>query len=193
VARIKTRIYIAATVDGFIARADGSIDWLDHDSGGQDYGWAAFRGQLDALIIGRRTYEQVLGFGVDWPYRGLSTVVWSRRLTNQDIPDALADEDVEVSALPPSALLDALGARGLREVWIDGGQTLQAFLAEGLVDLMTVTWLPVLIGQGRPLFGALPEDVRLTHLETQSFESGIVQTTYAVATSPASHRAPVIA
>jgi dihydrofolate reductase len=130
--------------------------------------------------LGRQTYEQVLGFGVDWPYQGLATFVWSRTLTNDDIPAALADERVEASALPPAALLDELAGRGLKSVWIDGGQTLKAFLAEGLVDTLTVTRIPILIGQGVPLFGDLSKDVLLDHLATQFFDSGVVQSSYAV-------------
>ncbi len=122
----------------------------------------------------------MLGFGVDWPYQGLATFVWSRTLTNDDIPAALADERVEASALPPAALLDELARRGLKSVWIDGGQTLQAFLAEGLVDTLTVTRIPILIGQGVPLFGDLSKDVLLDHLATQFFDSGVVQSSYAV-------------
>jgi dihydrofolate reductase len=130
--------------------------------------------------LGRQTYEQVIGFGVDWPYQGLATFVWSRTLTNDDIPAALADERVEASALPPAALLDELAGRGLKSVWIDGGQTLKAFLAEGLVDTLTVTRIPILIGQGVPLFGDLFKDVLLDHLATQFFDSGVVQSSYAV-------------
>jgi dihydrofolate reductase len=130
--------------------------------------------------LGRQTYEQVLGFGVDWPYQGLATFVWSRTLTNDDIPAALTDERVEASALPPAALLDELARRGLKSVWIDGGQTLKAFLAEGLVDIITVTRIPILIGRGVPLFGDLPGDVHLEHLDTQFFDSGVVQSSYAV-------------
>jgi riboflavin biosynthesis pyrimidine reductase len=87
---------------------------------------------------------------------------------------------VEVSSLPPAALLDELAGRGLKSVWIDGGQTLQAFLAEGLVDIITVTRIPILIGRGVPLFGDLPGDVHLEHLDTQFFDSGVVQSNYAV-------------
>ena len=130
--------------------------------------------------MGRQTYEQVLGFGVGWPYQGLATFVWSRTLTNDDIPAALTDERVEASALPPAALLDELAGRGLKSVWIDGGQTLKAFLAEGLVDTLTVTRIPILIGQGVPLFGDLSKDVLLDHLATQFFDSGVVQSSYAV-------------
>ena len=117
---------------------------------------------------------------MDWPYEGLATFVWSRTLTNDDIPAALAKEMLETSALPPAALLDELAGRGLKSVWIDGGQTVQSFLAEGLVDIITVTRIPILIGRGAPLFGALPNDVHLEHLDTQSFDSGVVQSSYAL-------------
>jgi dihydrofolate reductase len=113
-------------------------------------------------------------------YEGLATFVWSRTLTNDDIPAALAKEMLKTSALPPAALLDELAGRGLQSVWIDGGQILQAFLAEGLVDIIRVTRVPIVIGRGIPLFGALPGDVHLKHLDTQSFNSGVVQSSYAV-------------
>jgi dihydrofolate reductase len=178
--RPKTSIYIATTVDGFIARPDGAIDWLEHDAKGEDYGWAAFRESIDSLIIGRRTYEQVLSFEVPWPYHGLSTVIWSRTLGVGDLPEALSKEDVTVSQLPADALLETLGTRGLKHTWIDGGQTLQAFLSAGLIEQMTLTRLPTLIGQGRALFGPLTADLHLSHVDTTSFSSGVVQSTYAV-------------
>lgn len=178
--RPTTHVYIAATLDGFIARADDAIDWLDHDAGSDDYGWAAFRGQLDSIVIGRRSFEKVLGFGVDWPYAGLATTVWSRSFTTADVPADLSEHDVSVSALGPRELLDQLGDRGLQSTWIDGGLTLQSFLAAGLIDHLTVTRMPILIGTGIPLFGAVPADVRLTHVETVAFASGVVQSRYAV-------------
>ncbi len=177
--RPETAVYIATTVDGFIARSDDRLDWLDHDTGGEDYGWEAFRHSVDALVIGRRTYDQVAGFGIEWPYKGLATVVRSRTLTTEDLPATLRDEGVEVSALPAGELLAELGKRGLKRAWIDGGQVVQAFLAAGLVDTLTVSRIPILIGAGVTLFGALPGDVHLTHVETRSFGSGVVQTTYA--------------
>ena len=178
--RPKTSIYIATTVDGFIARLDSAIDWLEHDAMGDDYGWAAFRESIDSLIIGRRTYEQVLSFDVPWPYHGLSTVIWSRTLGQADLPKALSEEDVTISQHPAGALLDTLGTRGFRHTWVDGGQTLQAFLSAGLIDELTLTKLPLLLGQGSALFGPLPADLHLAHLETTSFRSGVVQSRYAV-------------
>lgn len=179
--RPETLVYIAATVDGYIARDDDRLDWLEHDTGGEDYGWQAFLESLDTLVLGRRTYERVLSFGVEWPYKGLRTVVLSRTLSTADIPQALVDEGVEVSSSPPAELLQELGRRGLKRVWIDGGRTVQACLAAGLVDVLTVTRIPILIGSGLPLFGALPGDVQLRHLETTSFGSGVVQSSYGVA------------
>lgn len=179
--RPETSVYIAATVDGFIARQDDRLDWLEHDAGGEDYGFKAFRETLDALVLGRRTYEQVLGFGGQWPYMGLKTMVWSRTLTTEDIPEPLRDQGVEATARLPHQILGALGERGLEHAWIDGGRTTQAFLAAGLVDVITVSRIPILIGRGVPLFGALPADVRLEHLNSRAFPSGVVQSSYAVA------------
>lgn len=178
--RTETSIYIAASLDGFIARPDDSLDWLEHDAAGEDYGFKGFKGTLDCLVLGRRTYEKVIGFAGEWPYMGLRTVVWSRTLTTEDIPAALRDQGVEVSANQPAELLAELSRRGLEHAWIDGGVTLQAFLSAGLVDVITVSRIPILIGQGVPLFGALPGDVRLEHLNTTAFESGVVQSSYAV-------------
>ncbi len=178
--RARAHAYIASTVDGFIARPDDRIDWLEHDAQGDDYGYAAFRASIDSLVLGRRTYEQVLGFGVDWPYQGLRAVIWSRELTTADLPADLRAHGVEASALAPADLLAHLGAQGLTDTWIDGGQTLQTFLAQGCLDTLCVTRLPRLIGQGRRLFGALPADVHLAHTQTRAFPSGVVQSTYRV-------------
>ena len=101
-------------------------------------------------------------------------------LTDSDLPESLADERFEISALEPEVLLNSLAERGLGSVWVDGAQTLKTFLAAGLVDMITVTRIPVLIGEGRPLFGALSVDLKLEHLETTSFESGVFQSRYKV-------------
>jgi dihydrofolate reductase len=149
--RPQSIMYIATTLDGFIARLDNQIDWLDHDSGGEDYGWAQFRSSIDALIIGRKTYQQVLGFGGEWPYVGLRTVVWSRTLRPSDIPAGLSEQRVEVSNMSPQLILESLGEGGVKKVWIDGGMTLKAFVAAGLLDRLIITRIPILIGEGIPL------------------------------------------
>ncbi|WP_412062410.1 dihydrofolate reductase family protein [Rubrivirga sp. IMCC45206] len=163
--------YIAASVDGFISRPDGGLDWLPTPSGDQDYGYHAFVASVDTLVLGRKTYETVHGFG-EWPYSAFRVVVLST-----GAPDT-AGVDVEVLALAPGALLDHLGATGSRGVWVDGGETLQGFLRAGCLDELIVTRVPVLLGDGIPLFGSVPADVPLRHVETQAFDDGLVQTRY---------------
>ena len=173
--------FIASTIDGYIARSNGDIDWLNHDALGEDYGYSDLRARIDALLIGRKTYDVVAAMDVDWPYAGLDTTVWSRSLTTGDLPAELQRHSVSASALPPEKLLQMLWERGLRRVWVDGGQTLQAFLSAGLVDRLTISTIPVLIGGGIPLFGPLDADQRLTLEKTRGYASGVVQMVYRLA------------
>lgn len=170
-------VFIATSLDGYIAREDGGLDWLPGFAAGEDYGYAAFMATVDALVVGRHTYETVRGFG-DWPYGETRVVVLSRR--GVDVPEALR-ATVEVRAGEPADVLRALGAEGVRRVYLDGGRTVQGFLRAGLVTEMVLTRVPVLLGAGIPLFGPLDGDVRLRHVETRAFPSGLVQSRYRVA------------
>lgn len=165
--------YIAASVDGFIARLDGGLDWLPAPTGDEDYGYHAFTASRDTLVLGRATYEMVRGFG-EWPYGAFRVIVLST-----GTPDT-AGVDVEVLALEPGALLDRLGATGSRGVWVDGGQTVQRFLRAGCLDELIVTRVPVLLGDGIPLFGPVPDDVPLAHVSTDAFPDGLVQSRYRI-------------
>jgi len=178
-ARPKGSVYIATSLDGYIARADGSLDWLDHDSGGDDYGFAAFLDSVDTLVMGRTTFEQVLCFD-QWPYGQRRFVVMSRTRQSFTVPDHVT-ATIQVSSASPRELMVALGGAGARHVYVDGGQVIQAFLREGLVDEITISRLPVLLGDGIPLFGGLAADVALKHVATQSFPSGVVQSKYRTA------------
>ena len=171
-------VYIATSLDGFIAREDGNLDWLHFDSGGEDYGFHAFMSTVDTLLMGRKTYETVLAFG-EWPY-DKPVVVWSRTLRGGDVPAHLAGK-VAITSGDPKSVLDRLAASGVRHVYVDGGQTIQAFLRAGLIQELTISHIPVLIGAGIPLFGALDSDIRLIHMETKAFASGLVQSRYRVA------------
>jgi dihydrofolate reductase len=169
-------VFIAASVDGFIARRDGSLDWLPEAADdGEDYGYAALMASIDALIMGRKTFEVVCSFGGEWPYAGTRVVVLSHQ--PPAVPEGGA---VEFLALPPPDVLAYLGASGTRRVYVDGGQTIRAFLRAGLIREVTVTRVPILLGDGIPLFGSLPADVPLTHLETRAFPSGLVQSRYRI-------------
>ena len=174
----KTSVYIATSLDGFIARSDGGLDWLKHESGGDDYGYYAFMKSVDTLVMGRNSYEKVLTFG-EWSYEGTPVVVMSRTLSNADIPQRLAGK-MEITADTPKALVEKLGKAGRKHLYIDGGKIIQSFLNEGLIQELIISRIPVLLGEGIPLFGPLEKDIKLIHLETTAFPSGLVQSRYRV-------------
>jgi len=175
---VKASVFIGTSLDGFIARADGGIDWLHEigDEPGEDYGYGAFFDSVDALVMGRNTFELVLTFA-DWPYGAKPVIVLTSRPL--EIPDALADR-VSTMSGPPAEIVRRLSERGLTHVYVDGGITIQRFLAAGLIQRMTITRLPVLIGTGIPLFGPTPHDIKLRHVETRTYGNGLVQSTYDV-------------
>lgn len=170
---IKVSVYIATSLDGFIARQNGAIDWLSGGENGEDYGYAEFMSTIDHIVMGRNTYEKVLTFG-GWPYERQVIVLTSRALT---IPLELTGK-VEVLHSPPPELLHELEKRGAQHIYLDGGVTIQRFIREGLVNEMTITTLPVLIGGGVPLFGALDRDIKLELIKSESFTNGFVQNKY---------------
>lgn len=176
---IKCSVFIATSLDGFIARVDGGIDWLTGGAApenSEDYGYKEFFDSIDTLVMGRSTYEKVLTFA-DWPYGDKKTVVLSSGTLQ--VPQHIAGK-VEVMSGEPSMVVRLLSEQGARHLYIDGGKTIQAFLRAGLIDELTITTLPILIGEGIPLFGSLDGDIKLEHLNTRSFDSGYVQSQYRV-------------
>ena len=176
----RVSVYIATSLDGFIARSDGGLDWLDEANGtipdGEDLGFREFMDSVDALIMGRRTYDQVLSFA-EWPYGRTPVVVLSHSPIS--VPPSVPDT-VSHSSEPLRDLLKRLSDGGAEHVYVDGGTTIRGFLAQGLVDEITITVIPVILGSGIPLFGPVARDIHLTHLRTTAFDNGFVQTTYAV-------------
>jgi dihydrofolate reductase len=171
-------VFIATSLDGFIARPDHGLDWLTgRDFSGEDHGYAAFLAEMDGIVMGSATFRTVAGFD-PWPY-ALPVVVASRSMTTADLPPALSQR-VRVMADPPAALMARLGAEGWQRAYVDGGALIRSFLAAGLIRRLTITTVPVLIGAGRPLFGGTGADIALHHAETRSFPSGLVQSTYRV-------------
>ena len=169
-------VFIATSLDGFIARADGALDWLPM-GGEEDYGFYEFLGTVDAVVMGRKTFETVLSLGDAWPYGTKPVVVLSgRALALPAIPGAA----LERMSGDPRAIAEALDHRGLRRVYVDGGDTIRRFLEAGLIERMTITTVPVLLGVGIPLFGALTRDVELRHAGTVAYPSGLVRSTYEV-------------
>jgi dihydrofolate reductase len=172
------RVFIACSLDGHIADRDGGIGWLEPYAGaGEDHGYEQFMDSVDGLVIGRKTYETALGFP-QWPY-AKPVFVMSRTLSRDDVPEALRD-GVEMHAGTPAELFAVLGEREMGALYVDGGQVIQAFLDAGLIDELTVTRVPILLGAGPLLFGPMDSSTALEHLETKSFASGLVQSRYAV-------------
>ena len=173
----KASVFIATSLDGFIARPNGDLDWLDQANTtvteGEDCGYTAFMDTVDILIMGRNTYEKVLTFG-PWPYEK-PVIVLSRNPI--DIPPEIANA-VTHSSETPEALHTRLTAEGARRLYIDGGITIQRFLNAGLITDLTITLIPVILGNGIPLFGSLQQDIPLTHTETLSYPFGFVQLKY---------------
>lgn len=171
-------VFIAASLDGYIAREDGSLDWLvSQPTESENHGYDAFIASVDGIVMGRGTFETVRDFD-PWPY-SKPVYVLSRHLMGADIPEHLIGK-VLISPSPPQELMQELSNRGWGRAYIDGGRVIQSFLAAGLIDTITLTHIPVLIGKGRPLFGSLPHDVALTHVKTVSFPSGLVSSEYQV-------------
>jgi dihydrofolate reductase len=168
-------VFIATSLDGFIARANGAIDWLP-PGGGEEHGYDAFIATVDALVIGRNTFETVLTFGT-WPSKKPVFV-----LTTRPLPaPAPAAAVLERMSGDPREIVSQLAARGVRHIYVDGGITIQRFRRAGLIQRLIITRIPVLLGDGIPLFGALPGDVALRHVATRQYASGLVQSEYVVA------------
>jgi dihydrofolate reductase len=172
---MRASVFVGTSVDGFIARPDGGLDWLPA-GGGEEHGYEAFIATVDALIIGRHTYETVLGFG-GWFYGEKPVFVLSSRPIREPPPGAI----VERMAGAPEQIVAQLAERGFEHLYVDGGITIQGFLRAGLITRMVITRVPVLIGEGIPLFGPSGRDIQLTHVATRSLSGGLVQSEYLVA------------
>ena len=168
-------VFVGASVDGFIARADGGLDWLPA-GGGEPHGYDEFMASVDAIVIGRNTFEIVLGFD-PWPYGDKRVVVLSSRPLDLSV---VRGGRVEQRAGDPATIIAHLAADGAPNLYIDGGITIQRFLRAGVIERLIVTRVPVLIGDGIPLFGSLDRDVRLSHVATRSYPSGLVQSEYRI-------------
>ena len=168
---MKISVFIATSLDGFIARPDGGLDWLPASP--EPHGYDEFMATVDALLVGRKTYETVLGFG-GWVYGTKPVFVLSMS------PLAPAPKEAVVAHLSgePETIVAQLISRGLAHIYLDGGVTIQRFLRAGLVDRMIITRIPVLLGNGIPLFGTTAGDIHFTHVSTRSYPSGLVQSEY---------------
>ncbi len=172
---MRTSVFVGASLDGFIAREDGSLDFLGPDEP-EDHAYEEFIRSVDVVVIGRKTFETVLAFD-EWPYGGRLVIVLSTTLKGADVP---AGARCEFSHRTPREIIDDLASRGLKHAYIDGGVTIQSFLREGLIDDIAVSHAPVLIGKGVPLFGQLPRDLRLELRGFTAYPGGRTRSEYRV-------------
>lgn len=171
-------VFIATSLDGYIARKDGDINWLiSRDEPSEDHGYDDFIKDMDGIIMGRGSYEKVVSFN-PWPYSKF-VVVLSSKLAGSQVPKELEGK-VQFLNLRPKEAMNFLAKKGWKRVYVDGGQVIQSFLRERLITDMVITQVPVLLGNGRRLFGSLETDMPLRHVDTKSFPSGLVQSKYKV-------------
>lgn len=170
---MKRSVFCGVSVDGFLARTNHALDFL-HSGEQEPHGFEEFYGSVDVVVIGRRTFEVVLTFG-KWAYGEKPVIVLSsRRLDLSCIKGGV----VEQMSGEPAEIVAQLQARGFQHAYIDGGITIQRFLAAGLIDRMVITRVPILIGEGIPLFGPMLRDIILHHVATRCYRGGLVQSEY---------------
>ena len=172
---MKMSVFVGTSLDGFIARRNGRYDFLP-EGGGEPHGYDEFIASIDTLLIGRKTFETVLAFE-EWPYGKKRVVVLSSRPLDFS---TVRGGRVEQMSGPSTEIAAKLTATGAQHVYVDGGITVQGFLRAGLIESIIITRVPVLIGEGIPLFGSLERDVKLQHVETRQYPSGLVRSEYRV-------------
>jgi dihydrofolate reductase len=170
-----TSVFIGTSLDGFIARPNGQFDFLP-EGGGEPHGYTEFIATVDAIVMGRNTFETVLTM-TPWPYGKKRVVVLSSSPLDFS---SIADGKVEQMSGSPAEIVARLAATGAHHLYIDGGITIQRFLRAGLIQRLIITRVPVLIGEGIPLFGALPHDIHLRHIATRHYPSGLVSSEYQI-------------
>ncbi len=171
-------VFVGVSLDGFIARLNGDLDWLMGEGGGDsaEYGYNEFIADIDAIVMGRRTFEKVLTFD-KWYYGNKRLVVLSHQPLDLSVARSCGGV-VERTAGDPAEIVSRLTASGASRLYVDGGITIQQFLRAGLIHRLIISRLPVLIGEGIPLFGSLLHDVRLSHIGTRAYPGGMVQSEY---------------
>ncbi len=182
-------VFIATSTDGYIADTDGGVDWLNDLQTthplpeGDDGGFGAFVSSVDAIVMGRTTYETVLGFldsGVEWPYGETPVFVYTRNVQNVKVPDALSEKVKAATGTPKEVLqLVASAIKGATNVYVDGGRTIRSFVDEGLVGRAIITVVPVTLGAGIALFSQKQKDM-LEEISREKMPNGFVKVTYKV-------------
>ena len=171
------KVFIATSFDGYIADENGGIEWLTQipTPSDSDGGFSQFMESVDALIMGRNTFEKVLSFGIEWPY-SKKVFVWTSQL--KTVPDNLKNK-VELVSGPTNKILQLVNNQGFNRLYIDGGKSIQSFMQEGLINEIVVTLAPIILGKGIPLFHNFPK-TNLLLKQLNKFDNGMVQINYEI-------------
>ncbi len=173
---IKTILYIATSLDGFIAKPDGNLDWLTSIPPPKegDYGYAELLRSISTTIMGRKTYDEIIGFGVEWPYTGLDSFVVT---ANKDLQ--IKSPDTYILSENLKDFVTDLKKNTDKDIWlIGGGKLVTTFINEGILDKMIITVIPKILGEGLPLFAGKPMETNWKLIEVKSFDTGVVNLTY---------------
>ncbi len=172
----KNRVYIATSIDGYIADRNGGLEWLDMVAipEGTDMGYERLMEQTDALVMGRNTYETVCGFDADWPYTK-PVFVLSNSL--QKIAEEYKDKAYLIKG-SPAEVLEQLHRKKYHQLYIDGGNTIQRFLRADLIDELIITKIPILLGGGVSLFADLPKALEFECIGSEIFAGELIQSRY---------------
>lgn len=173
---MKNSVFIATSLDGFIADKNGNIDWLHKipNPNNDDLGYIAFTNSIDAIVMGRTTFETVCSFDIDWPYTK-PVFVLSTTLTK--VPENLKDKVFLINGTL-TEVLKSIHKKGYQKLYIDGGKTIQSFLKEDLIDELIITTIPIVLGGGFRLFGDLPKELNLELVASKTFLNQLQQTHY---------------
>ncbi len=178
---VKISVFIGTSLDGFIAREDGDIGWLNNANkkvtSGEDFGFNNFLGSVDLIIMGRKTFEQVISFD-QWLYKEIRMIVLTSK--NIEIHEKLKKTVTTHNVSSPEQLINELSDQSINHIYVDGGKVIQDFLSARLVNEITVTIIPILIGKGKSFSGLLSKDLSLQHLKTTVYDFGFVQNTYKI-------------
>lgn len=172
----KIKLYIACSLDGYIARPDGSLDWLDNlpNPDKSDFGYFDFYASVDAVLIGRTTYEWVLGFDVEWPYSDAETYILTQK-TEMATPTPRT----QLLGNPLKEKIEELCSQEGKDIWlVGGGQVITAFLEEGLIDEMIITKIPIILGEGIPLFPGKPPETHFVLSDAIKYGDQVVNLHY---------------
>lgn len=172
-------VYVATSLDGFIADSAGGVGWLNivPNPTNDDLGFSDVMNSIDAVVMGRKTFESVIGFDCPWPYKK-HVFVLSNTLDESAIPEKQKGTVAIISGGTPKEIVKALNDEGFHNLYIDGGKTIQGFLEADLIDEMTIARIPILLGRGIPLFSTIPQRLEFKHVETKTLLGEIVSSKY---------------